>query len=81
MTGSAATASAAEKDRQLREDIRLLGRILGDTLRATSEVIGLKESKSRPNAGIVTFLHRCINQRGEIVCQCERAALIKGKAA
>ena len=53
---------------------------LGDTLRATSEVIGLKESKSRPNAGIVTFLHRCINQRDEVVCQCERSALIK-KAA
>jgi acyl dehydratase len=50
---------------------------LGDTLRAESEVIGLKESKSRPNAGIVTFLHRCINQRNQIVCQCERSALIK----
>ena len=54
---------------------------IGDTLRAETEVIGLKESKSRPGAGIVTFLHRCINQRDEIVCQCERAALIKGKAA
>ncbi len=54
---------------------------IGDTLRAESEVIGLKESKSRPNAGIVTFLHRCINQRGEIVCQCERSALIKKKDA
>ena len=52
---------------------------IGDTLRATSEVIGLKESKSRPNAGIVTFLHRCINQRDEIVCQCERSALINRK--
>lgn len=50
---------------------------LGDTLRATSEVIALKESKSRPNAGIVTFLHRCINQRDQIVCQCERSALLK----
>lgn len=50
---------------------------LGDTLRAESEVIGLKESKSRSNAGIVTFLHRCINQRDQIVCQCERSALIK----
>lgn len=50
---------------------------IGDTLRATTEVIGLKESKSRPNAGIITFLHRCINQRAEVVCQCERAALIK----
>lgn len=54
---------------------------IGDTLRAETEVIGLKESKSRPGSGIVTFLHRCINQRDEVVCQCERAALIKGKAA
>ncbi|MBY4636744.1 MaoC family dehydratase [Sphingopyxis sp. XHP0097] len=52
---------------------------IGDTLRATSEVIALKESKSRPNAGIVTFLHKAINQRDEIVCQCERSALIKRK--
>ena len=54
---------------------------IGDTLRAESQVVGLKKSKSRPNAGIVTFLHRCVNQRGEIVCQCERSALIKKKDA
>jgi acyl dehydratase len=53
---------------------------IGDTLRVTSEVVGLKESKSRPNAGIVTFLHRCINQRDQIVCQCERSALLKKSA-
>lgn len=50
---------------------------IGDTLRATSEVIGLKESKSRPNAGIVTFLHELINQRDEVVVRCERSALIR----
>ena len=50
---------------------------LGDTLRAETEVIGLKESKSRPGAGIVTFLHRCLNQRDEIVCVCERTALMQ----
>ena len=54
---------------------------IGDTLHATSEVIGLKESKSRPGAGIVTFKHEMINQRGEVVCACERAALIKGSGA
>lgn len=54
---------------------------LGDTLHATSEVIAFKESKSRPGAGIVTFRHEAINQRGEIVCSCERAALIKGSGA
>ncbi|AJA08966.1 MaoC-like dehydratase [Sphingopyxis fribergensis] len=54
---------------------------IGDTLRAESEVIGLKESKSRPNAGIVTFVHRAINQRDELVCQCERSALVQRKAS
>ena len=50
---------------------------IGDTLRATSEVIGLKDSKSRPNAGIVTFLHECLNQRDEVVCRSERSALLR----
>lgn len=49
---------------------------IGDTLRAETEVIGLKESRSRPQAGIVTFLHKLLNQRDEVVCQCERTALI-----
>ena len=52
---------------------------LGDTLRAISEVIALKDSKSRPDAGIVTYRHEAINQRGEVVCRCERAALLKKK--
>ncbi len=50
---------------------------IGDTLRAESEVIALKDSKSRPGAGIVTFMHRCLNQRDEVVCSCERSALLK----
>ncbi len=50
---------------------------LGDTLNATSEVIALRESKSRPDAGIVTFLHEAVNQRGEVVCRCERSALLR----
>jgi acyl dehydratase len=54
---------------------------IGDTLRATSEVVALKESRSRPGAGVVTFLHECLNQREEMVCRCERAALIKGSGA
>ena len=53
---------------------------IGDTLRAETEVMARKPSKSRPDAGVVTFLHRALNQRGEIVCSCERAALIKRSA-
>ena len=53
---------------------------IGDTMRAETEVTELKPSKSRPGAGIVTFTHRLINQRDEIVCQCLRMALLKGRA-
>ena len=49
---------------------------VGDTLRIESEVIDLRESKSRPNAGIVTFAHRALNQRDEIVCTFKRSALL-----
>jgi acyl dehydratase len=54
---------------------------IGDTMRAISEVVELKESKSRPNAGIVTFRHELINQRDEVVCRCLRSALIKRDTA
>ena len=54
---------------------------IGDTIRAETEVTSLRDSRSRPNAGIVTFQHRAINQRDEVVCQCLRSALIKRKPA
>jgi acyl dehydratase len=54
---------------------------IGDTMRAESEVTELKESRSRPNAGIVTFTHRLINQRDEVVCQCLRMALLQRRPA
>jgi len=54
---------------------------IGDTLRAETQVTGLRASKSRPGAGVVTFTHRLINQRDEVVCQCLRMALIKGSGA
>lgn len=50
---------------------------IGDTLRARTEVIERRESRSRPNADIVTFCHELLNQRDEIVCQCTRTALLK----
>ena len=49
---------------------------IGDTMRAETEVVELKPSRSRSNAGIVTFMHQLINQRDEIVCQCLRSALL-----
>ena len=52
---------------------------IGDTLRAETEVIGLRPSKSRPGQGIVTWAHRMLNQRDETVCECRRSALLKSK--
>ena len=53
----------------------------GDTLRFESECTDLRASKSRPNAGIVTWEHRAINQRGEIVCTMKRTALLQKKSS
>jgi len=47
----------------------------GDTIRVETEVIDLRDSKSRPDQGIVTFLHRAYNQRGELVAHCKRMGL------
>ena len=49
----------------------------GDTIRVETEVVELRQSRSRPDAGIVTFLHRAYNQRNELVAQCKRSGLQK----
>jgi acyl dehydratase len=54
---------------------------IGDTMHATSEVTDLRESKSRPNAGVVTFTHELLNQRDEVVCRCLRMAMLRKRAA
>jgi acyl dehydratase len=47
----------------------------GDTVHVVTTVIDLRESKSRPEAGIVTFLHHAYNQKDEIVASCKRSGL------
>jgi acyl dehydratase len=54
---------------------------IGDTLRAETNVIELRQSLSRPGAGIVTFEHVMFNQRDELVCRCQRTALVLRKKA
>ncbi len=48
----------------------------GDTVRVETEVVASRESKSRPQQGIVTFEHRAYNQKGELVCRAVRDALM-----
>ena len=49
----------------------------GDTLKVRTAVLSMRESKSRPDAGIVEFNHTATNQRGEIVAECKRQALMR----
>ncbi|MDO8289121.1 MAG: MaoC family dehydratase [Parvibaculum sp.] len=51
----------------------------GDTLHVETRVMGKRRSKSRPKAGIVTFEHKAINQRGEEVAICTRQAFMHAK--
>jgi acyl dehydratase len=51
----------------------------GDTLRSRTKVLALRESKSRPDVGIVEFEHTCWNQRGEMVAICRRQAMMRKK--
>jgi acyl dehydratase len=45
-------------------------------MRAESEVISSRASQSRPNVGIILFEHRAFNQRSEVICRCQRSALM-----
>jgi acyl dehydratase len=49
----------------------------GDTVHATTEIIGKRESKSRAGAGIVEFHHRAYNQDNKLVAECRRQAFMR----
>lgn len=51
--------------------------LAGDTLYAETTVLSKRESKSRPEAGIVEFLHVARNQRGEVVAEAHRTAMMR----
>ncbi len=53
----------------------------GDTLRAITKVLSKRESKSRPDNGLVEFEHTCLNQDGTVVATCTRMALMRRKTA
>jgi acyl dehydratase len=48
----------------------------GDTVHVESEVVDIRDSRSRPQNGIVVFEHRAFNQKGELVARCKRSALM-----
>ena len=48
---------------------------IGDTLRAETEIVDKRESRSRPEAGIINVIHRGFNQSGDVVIEAHRAGL------
>jgi acyl dehydratase len=53
----------------------------GDTIRAETKVLEVRESKSRPSQGIVKFEHLGYNQNDEVVCRTSRSALMLKRPA
>jgi acyl dehydratase len=49
----------------------------GDTVHCTTEVVAKRESKSRPDAGIVEFHHKTYNQDDKLVAECRRQAFMR----
>jgi acyl dehydratase len=49
----------------------------GDTVHVTTEILSKRVSQSRPNAGIVEFLHRAYQQEDRLVAECRRQAMMK----
>jgi acyl dehydratase len=46
-----------------------------------TKVLGKRESKSKPGAGIVELLHRAYNQDNKLVAECHRQAFIRMRPA
>lgn len=53
----------------------------GDTIWVETEVVAARASKSRPDAGIVTFEHRGHKQDDSLICRCRRAAFMRRRPA
>ena len=54
---------------------------VGDTIYSATSIVDKRESRSKPDRGIVTFEHTGTNQRGEIVCSCVRTGMMMKRPA
>lgn len=53
----------------------------GDTIRVETEVRSARESRSKPDRGVVEFEHRAYNQHGVLVARCVRQAMMLKRPA
>ncbi len=52
----------------------------GDTINCTTEVLGKRDSSSRPTAGIIEFSHKAYKQDGKLVAECRRHVFVHKKS-
>ena len=53
----------------------------GDTVHVTTKVVSARESRSKPDRGIVEFEHLAYNQDDVLVARCIRQAMMKKRPA
>ena len=53
----------------------------GDTIRTETEVTAVRASRSKPDRGVVEFVHRGYNQDGALVAECRRQAMMRRRPA
>jgi acyl dehydratase len=53
----------------------------GDTIRVETEILSVRESKSKPDRGIVEMEHRAYNQNGVLVARCVRQTMMLKRPA
>jgi acyl dehydratase len=53
----------------------------GDSLRGHTTILSKRESKTRPDRGVVEFLHEGFNQRDELVARCRRLGMMLRRPA
>jgi acyl dehydratase len=49
----------------------------GDTVRVETKVLSVRESKSKPDRGIVEMEHQAFNQHDKLVARCVRQAMMR----
>lgn len=63
------------------DEVRLPKPVLeGDTIYSSSEVLAVRESKSRPEVGVLTVATTGVNQRGEVVITFRRTLMVWKRA-
>lgn len=49
----------------------------GDTIRVETKIVSIRESRSKPDRGVVEMEHTAYNQHGEVVAKCLRQTMIQ----